>query len=197
MYQQIIRERLERASPFLYQGKNWYPEAYHWCLKLSKEYDVPIRLVAGLTALFSPLKSWEINKRLVEGYLECQECGTFSYQKTRAIQLWTDTILCRDEKEQDNYIMKTLNGKKVTSFYHNIVYPHSSEKVTIDSHIINAVHPGLIMTPNRYLCIEKSFQDVSKEVDLTPSQLQATLWIQQKNERNNSQRNSTVQSSNT
>lgn len=183
MYQSIIRERFERASPFLYQGKNWYPEAHRWCLKLSKEYDVPIRLVAGLTALFSPLKSWEINKRLTEGYLECQECGTFNYQKTRAIQLWTDTILCRDEKEQDNYIMKTLNGKKTVSFYHNIVYPHSSEKVTIDTHIINVVHPGLIMTPNRYICIEKSFQDVSKEVGLTPSQLQATLWIQQKNKK--------------
>lgn len=180
MYQDIIRERFERASPFLSQGKNWYPQAHQWCLELSKEYDVPLRLVAGLTALFSPLKSWEINKRLVEKYLECQECGTFSYQKRKSIQLWTDTILCRDEKEQDNYIMKTLNGNKVVSFYHNIVYPLTSERVTIDSHIINVVKPGLIMTPKRYLCIEKSFQDVSKEVGLLPSQLQATLWIQQK-----------------
>ena len=192
MYQQIIRERFERASPFLYQGKNWYPEANYWCLKLSKEYDVPIRLVAGLTALFSPLKSWEINKKLVEGYLECQECGTFSYQRTRATNLWSEVITHLDDERQDNYIMKTLNGKKVTSFYHNIVYPKSSDKVTIDTHIINVVHPGLNLTPKRYLCIEKSFQDVSKEVGLTPPQLQATLWVQQKNERNNYQRNCSV-----
>jgi len=180
MYQNIIRERFERASPFLSQGKNWYPEAHNWCLELSKEYDVPLRLVAGLTALFSPLKSWEINKKLVKEYLECQECGTFSYQRTRATNLWSEVITHLDDIKQDNYIMKTLNGKKVVSFYHNIVYPLTSERVTIDTHIINVVSPGLYLTPKRYLCIEKSFQEVSKEVKLLPCHLQAILWIQQK-----------------
>ena len=181
MYQQIIQERLERVSPSLVaEGKNWYLDAHNWCQIQSKEYDVPVRLIVGLTALFSPLKSWEINKRLVIDYLQCQSCGTFSYQKRKAIELWSDTILCRNEKEQDNYIMKTLNGKKVVSFYHNIVYPKSSDRVTIDTHIINAVSPGVYLTPKRYLCIEKSFQDVAKDQRMLPLEVQAIIWLDQK-----------------
>lgn len=179
MYNQIT-ETLERVSPNLFQeGVQWYSKSNQFCLELSNEYNVPLRYITGLTSLFSPLKSWEMNKRIVKEYLECQECKTFSYQRNKALQLWTDVISDLSEQKQDNYIMKTLNGLKVVSFYHNITYPLTSDKVTIDSHMLKLA-PYKHLTPKRYSEYEECVRKVAKEKSLIPNQVQAIIWLKLK-----------------
>lgn len=189
-YQSIIWERLEMASPFNHlEGRQWYTDANIWCKEIANYYKVPVELVAGLTALFSPLKSWEINKRLTKGFLEEKTCPTFHYQRNKALKLWSEIISDLKEDQRDNYIIKTLNGRKTTSFYHNMMYPETSDKVTIDTHILYGLGEAKI-SPNKYNIIERSFQEVSISAGLKPHQLQAIVWLQVKDEKHNNKRNS-------
>lgn len=180
MYNQIT-ETLERVSPNLFQeGVQWYSKANQFCLDLSNEYNIPLRYVTGLTSLFSPLKSWEMNKRMVKEYLECQNCKTFSYQRKKSVKLWTTIISNIDDEEaQDRFIMKTLNGFKTVSFYHNITYPLTSDKVTIDSHMLKLA-PYKHLTPKRYLEYENCIKKIAKEKSLVPNQVQAIIWLKLK-----------------
>lgn len=179
-----IRERFLGASPqVLQEGISWYSKANSFCESLAKEHDLPIRLVAGLTALFSPMKSWEMNQRLVREWCECQNCGTFSLQKKRAIQLFSETVLIRSNEEQDKYIQKVLNGPKTKNFYHNIVYPTISNHVTIDTHIQKDLIPGIYLTPKRYRDLEFIIQEQAVEHKIIASALQAVLWVDIKREK--------------
>lgn len=180
----LIQERLERVSPNIFiDGVQWYFDANEFCQNLSEEHRVPFRYVSGLTALFSPLKSWDMNQRLVRQWLDCQDCGTFGLQKTRALMLWKHVIENLKEDQQDNYIAKTLGGLKTQSFYHNITYPYTSDKVTIDSHIWKAFSKEKHITPKRYKEIEKAIQDVALKNQLLSPHLQAILWLQIKSEK--------------
>lgn len=179
-----IRERFLGASPqVLQEGISWYSKANSFCESLAKEHDLPIRLVAGLTALFSPMKSWEMNQRLVREWCECQNCGTFSLQKKRATQLFSDIVLVHSDDEKDRFIQKILNGPKTKNFYHNIVYPTTSNHVTIDTHIQKDLIPGIYLTPKRYRDLELIIQEQAVEHKIIASALQAVLWVDIKREK--------------
>jgi len=169
---------LERASSFsIKSGMQWYTEANSFALDLALKHNKSINTVAGLIAVFSPMKEWGLNKRMVECYLEEGTCGHTKGQLTKA-------AIINNGYTNDIYIIKVLGGRKTSSFYHNIVHPSSSDKITIDFRIWKHFKPDSWehITPKRYDLMEQCFLDKALENHIVGCSLQAILWLQTKTE---------------
>lgn len=158
-------------------GEQWYPTSNNFCKTLGKKHAKRLETVAALTAGFSVQKSWILNQRLVIDFLEGKKAGHLSHVVNKALEI----IMAKGE-EDDNYYMRILKGPKTQSFYHNIVYPSTSEMVTIDSHMTDAFMPSEwnSLTPKRYDKIAKEIRAYAKEKGIPVPQMQAILWLVKK-----------------
>lgn len=157
------------------EGALWYSNALSFCIDVGKAYYKDHRIVAGILAAFSPMKEWELNKKMVVDYLEEGTCKTFSGQYNKA------SLICGLDSEIVGgiEIKQILRGLKTTSFYENIVYPYSN-CVTVDSHMFKCLTNYPNLTRNRYIEIGQSIIDYSSTIDLYPCQLQSTIWLEWK-----------------
>lgn len=168
MTTQPIVQTMDSASPnVVREGKAWYKQAHQFCKQLSKEFDIPLEKVAGICAALSPLKSWEINKRITKQFLEGKRNVHTSLQMKKAqwILEGKDIELC-------------LGGLKTVNFYHNILSPKDLGWCTIDRHIINMYNTKPTLTTKRYNLIKQCFLDYSKDKNEIPCEVQAICWIQ-------------------
>lgn len=173
-----IGELFERVTPLTIEGgKSWYKEANQYCQDLATEYNKTLRQVAGILAALSPMKEWSVNKRQTKQFLEFQTCGTFGRQISKSLDLYNCIVAELDASKADKFIMATLNGLKTKSFYHNIMYPNSSQLVTVDTHMLKLSNWTFI-TDTRYKLIEECIQAKATELNLLPLELQAILWLQ-------------------
>ena len=154
-------------------GKNWYKNANRTCLEIAKEVEQPLDIVVKTLAFLSPSNKWERNiidtKNILNAHknkipLNDIKVCTFNSNKTKVIKLL----------EGKN---TTITGRKVSSFYHNIYYPKTSNKVTIDRWIMRLIiNKDKSPSSKEYDQIESEFQRVAEGLDLLPSELQAVCW---------------------
>jgi len=163
-------------------GIQWYPISNSFCKTISLKYQVPISKVIAITAAFSPLKSWSTNQKMVIQFFENRKSLHTKSQTQKVMEIFLLILDNYTEEELDDKIMKILNGKKTSSFYHNIKYPYTSSKVTIDSHIIKGIVNSNIKTlsPKNYVLVEKTILDTSKKLNYKGLHLQAILWLTHK-----------------
>lgn len=109
-------------------GLNWYEDAKDMCYAISKRFDIPVELVAGVVAVLSPNISWIIQQRHTESFIyeilngaSHTEVG-YGYLTNR---LKAKKILL--EKK----VFPHLSGQKVTAFYHNILGDYSTPTIDI------------------------------------------------------------------
>lgn len=184
MYNQEIGKKvmywLERAgTSHIQEGLNWYQNCHDYCLDLSEEFNVPVKKIAGILSALSPMKEYSYNKKLVKQFLECQTCGHLTNQIAKCRFIY-------NSQSNDELIMAILSGRKTSSFYHNIVYPTSSEKVTIDFRIWQHFKHDdwKHITDKRYSILEDTIIYHSRKVRIMPNQLQAILWLTCKYDKN-------------
>ncbi len=153
------------------QGRDWYADAYAWCVELEQIVDIPADRLAWALAALSPMNRWQQNKTDLVDLITTGKCGTFEPGPSRAAR-----ILAGEDPGE------VLGGNKVRAFGDNIANHASSTAVTLDTHMVNAL--GL---PDRYIeragvyrTIESAFQDAARERRVLPSQLQASVWIDQR-----------------
>lgn len=161
------------------EDEDWYQEARDYCEDLSNEYQIPLRVVVGILASLSPKKRWELNKKMTETFLECQECKhtLTQSQKARTILMIVNKETILNEREQDRYIMATLGGEKTKAFYHNIMYPQTSGYVTLDAHMLKIFNKGnLKITKNQYQALSNYFIQKAYKYQIPVSALQARIW---------------------
>lgn len=156
------------------EGRNWYESANSFSHSLSNTYNVHVMKVAGIVSALSPMKEWNINKRMAEEFLEKegQVSSHFRKQIDKAVY-----ILKGPECKKS--IENQLKGLKTVNFFNNIFCPADGEYVTVDRHHIQ-VCTGInteSVTPKQYQFIKKATVDFSKRVNLRPCQLQAILWV--------------------
>jgi hypothetical protein len=158
-------------------GKQWYPISNSFCKSLADKHGKKDKTVAALTAGFSVQKSWTLNQRMVVEFLEGKKVGHLSHVINKAME-----IIVENGEKDDSYYMRILKGQKVQSFYHNILYPYTSQRVTIDSHMTDAFMPEEwnSLTPKRYKAIEKEIKDFAIEKEIPVPQMQAILWLVKK-----------------
>lgn len=158
-------------------GVQWYPISNSFCSKLATKHSKRLETVAALTAGFSVQKSWILNQGLVIDFLEGKQVGHLSHVIQKALEI----IVVEGEKD-DQFYMNILKGPKTQSFFHNIVHPKTSDKVTIDSHMTDAFMPSEwnSLTPKRYEKMAKEIRNFATEKNLPVPTMQAILWITKK-----------------
>jgi N-glycosylase/DNA lyase len=156
-----------------------------------------------MTANFKAEKSWEIQKKIREGFWELSEIELQQKLKEMGHRFWPqrgtriysarwlkDSIKeelrkYKDEFEMREWIVENLKGlgmKEASHFLRNIGY---NNLAIIDKHIINVlVSEKLIerpktITPKKYLEIENILRELSSKTNLSLGELDLYLWSEQ------------------
>ena len=130
----------------------------------------------GVVAAFSPLKSWEENKKIAELYLL-----TGRLKHTKAQGAKATAIL--NSGGRDAEILDILRGQKICSFYMNLRHVQDDQYVTIDRHaccIAMGVRfpqsEQLTMTSGQYAFFTECYILAAQKIGIRPSLLQSLTW---------------------
>jgi len=156
-------------------NKDWYTYESEQINILADRYKLPANKIAGIHSALSPRKEWQLNKRIAIDLITTDTCGHMKVfvQKARDI-LHIGT--------NDVQILGILNGRKISSFYMNILYPDSSTTVTIDRHAIavalgrTATAKELSLTDKQYTFFEDCYKRASDKLGIRPNLLQSITW---------------------
>lgn len=161
----------------------WYVEANQYARLLAARYNKPVSICAGIIAALSPIKTWDENKWIAELFLKTGRAKHTSLfaDKARAIL---------ESDGTENQISAILRGRKITSFFHNILHPDSSKHVTIDRHALSVALGFSItedlyrgMTGKQYDYFVESYNKASEQAQISPVLLQSTTWQQWRKEK--------------
>ena len=158
---------------------NWYVDASQLANDLANEFGLTKLQVAGIIASLSPLKSWDENQKIAKQFLKYG-----SAKHTRAMVSKAKDIKAYNESMQREFILATLNGNKISSFFLNIAYPNESNAVTIDRHAIAVClgrnileHEGKGITDAQYEFLASCYRDASTKLNVLPNQVQSVTWV--------------------
>ena len=174
--QNILRVYHLASSGEVDAGLRWYLQAMEQANTLAKTCNLPLATVAGMIAATSPGLRWERNIAVAERI--CQRIGLEGLGVR-----WYDGVRKAERIRDGADILDVLKGNKVRSFYDNILYPKTSDKVTIDGHAwsiwagerstLDDVPP---LSDRLYADIERDYVNASEVVGIRPLQLQAITW---------------------
>lgn len=162
------------------EGQGWYGNAHGIAADLATTYGFTVRQTAGVIAALSPQTGWADNVRLAT-----DACRHASVGRTDRIGGHTHDA-CRKASAilQGADPATVLGGRKVRSFYRNILTPSRPGAVTVDRHAIDmlcgrrgAVNDRVLERIGAYTLAAAVFRSVARELDMTPSACQATAWV--------------------
>ena len=161
-----------RATPReIEAGYSWYPLAHD----ISAEIAPDIRYGAGVIAALSPMMPWHRNVMLAraafaEGGLMG---GALSTNVAKANRI-----------AAGNHPLTVLGGRKVLSFYDNIVNP-TGDSVTIDRHALDIAHNRVMPDSLKsriggkalYTFYSAAYREAADYLGIHAPELQAITWV--------------------
>lgn len=152
------------------KGLEWYLQANISARDLAHKHGICLHKVAGVIAALSPNNAWERNLIDADLFLsapslETKVC-TFKANRVKALKIL--------ELDCPLEIAKLLNGRKTQSFFSNIMYPYTSQAVTVDLWMYRIA--GMKQGIKSYRIIEQAILVASAELKVLPHQLQAVAW---------------------
>tara|TARA_R110000868_G_scaffold392714_2_gene663500 strand:- start:703 stop:1329 length:627 start_codon:yes stop_codon:yes gene_type:complete len=177
---QLVKNILEVYNNQAHTGEsNWYYTANELAISLATKYNVTTLQASGVIAALSPLKSWDENKRIAEGYLKNGEASHTGAMITKA-----DDIVGYNGTMTEEFILVTLNGNKIQNFFLNIAFPGVALGVTIDRHAVSVavgeVLPDSMLrsiTDKQYAFFEDAYRIAANKVGILPHEIQAVVWV--------------------
>ncbi len=167
----ILKHYNSASNEQLKDGETWYERAYNEALLLSQVFEIPLPKVVGIISALSPNNKWKRNLKdawnLLETPLITTKCCTYTKQRQKALD-----ILNGSGREAE--ILDILNGTKTRNFFTNILYYKDSQSVTVDTWAYRSV--DLEPKMKHYVDIQTAYQNVAKQLNLVPHQLQAVVW---------------------
>jgi len=170
---------LNSSSIDIVNAANWYPIAHSWCVDVASAYGLTVEQVAGITAALSPQINWTKNKLQTTLLIEKMVAGlpvvglmAYAANVAKAIRIYNGEP-----------VLDVLGGKKVRSFYNNIML--NSDSVTIDRHALHIALYGVendeksgSITPTDalYVIAENAYVDAAKILGILPYSLQSITW---------------------
>lgn len=148
---------------------------------VATDYDVPLEIVCNVTAILSPMTSWELNQKYT-----VKAIAQWKNNKRKSVHMFPTNT---------NKAYQILDGKaielgqKTGPFAHNLCYPNTSTEVTIDSiayriligmHYYSGTYKIALSECNLAKVI---YTEVAQELNMLPSELQAMVWVQARKER--------------
>ena len=121
-------------------------------------------------AALSPNNKWERNIYDCEQFIIDQnhKACTFHGQRDKA-----RAILKTNRRSKVEGI---LNGTKTRNFYHNILNPLTSGRITVDMWAARSVGYESAGSKKQYAMIEQAYREFAKQKNLVPHQAQAIIW---------------------
>jgi len=164
------------------EGLGWYPQANSHAVELAEAYGLTVSQGAGVIAALSPQTGWGENIRLAhEACIDAAQGLSASGHFDDACQK-VDLIMSGADPAD------VLGGRKVRSFYANILRPLQAGPVTVDRHAI-ALLCGAPLDPldrslervGVYQRGASVFRTVARRCDLLGHEVQAICWIHWRN----------------
>lgn len=158
---------------------DWYQQANDYAMSLSEKYGVDFLKVCGILAALSPLKSWDLNKKIAVEFLE----GNYNIHTKSNVNKAKEI---RSLKISDALqISEVLRGNKVTSFFLNIYEPSLQETVTIDRHAL-CIGVGEVLkeselrglTETQYKFFVNCYKIAATKRNVKPLMMQSVTWEQ-------------------
>ncbi len=161
-------------------GLHWYSDQHNYLKDMSAHFDIPLDIVCGITAVLSPLISWQKNLTLsyhifkFKGKLPVNlKTSCFSLNLKKAIKIY-----------KSKKVFPALHGPKVTQFYLNLLNPFDDNSITIDTFMIACYYDISNRNDIRKYSTEKEIEflkskikKLSEKYDLLPLQFQAIVWL--------------------
>lgn len=185
----------------LNEGKNWYLDAYNFCLETASKSNLPLENVAGIVSALSPQTSWELNKKYTHAFIANKYVAKPKVTKAKAKVIHTELKSILD-------IYTILNGRKTQAFFMNIIKPlENTGFVTIDRHavaiciqnpskvspLLDSEYTKYVCTELKYNCLADAYKIVAKKYELLPHEVQAITWVTYRRLRNINQTKYEVQ----
>ena len=158
---------------------DWYLDAHNYAIYLAKTFNVSVVVASGIISALSPVKRWEENKKLAFTFIKTGgDCGGHMKQFLDKARL----ILQVATTEED--VIKILNGRKIVSFFRNILHPNDPTLVTIDRHALSLalgvsstdeLYSG--MTKLQYEFFVHCYQRAAEKLGISPLLLQSATWV--------------------
>ncbi len=157
---------------------DWYKDANQLCKDLGSHFEVAPEVVAGIIAALSPLKSWTQNQKIAFDFLLTDRAGHTAVMVDKA-----RTILTADTANMRQFILDTLRGNKIKSFFINMAYPNEVDLVTIDRHALAIAlgrnieeREGVGITIAQYNFFQSCYIQAAKEINIRPNLIQSITW---------------------
>jgi len=173
-------------------GQCWYAEAHAFVVELAEATGLDVVRVAGVVAALSPSVYWAANKRQAEALCRAYADGTdlldvvlttYGRQCRKARAILTVHLSDVDWPVTIRHILgegKRPRAFKTQAFFENILRPKSSNKVTVDQHIVNAAGMGDLFVQSARWCydlIADVIRSLAVEYGHRPQELQAIIWL--------------------
>ena len=164
---------------------DWYKDAHDYATLLSKRYSVSVAKCVGVISALSPVKTWSQNKQCADSFLKTGDARHMKTFENKAIEIV-------NSNGTDNSIKDILRGRKIISFYDNIMYPNTSREVTIDRHALSIALGWWIkdedyagMTDKQYKFFQDCYIYTSEILGIPPLLLQSSTWVRFRKIKNN------------
>lgn len=170
---------LNSSSVETVNASNWYPIAHSWCADVAHAYGLTVEQVAGITAALSPQISWNKNKLQTTLLIEKMSSGL----PTVGLMAYRANVAKAERIYNGESVLDVLGGKKVRSFYRNLMLDNSS--VTVDRHALHIALYGtgndeksgsIAPTDNLYDVAEKAYINAAHILGILPYSLQSITW---------------------
>jgi hypothetical protein len=170
-------------------GRQWYDRAKRSCRILADDHDLPLDVAIAVTSAVSPGLRWEKNLHVADVLIRQRDGAVvqvYPNNKSKALRILAD------HGAGAEFDPAILGNAKTRAFYHNIMDPAGSERVTIDRHAVRVVLIGAgadvadvgndkaiapyISTDGKYSAMEHIYTIAAGIVGMLPLRLQAITW---------------------
>ncbi len=161
-------------------GIHWYSDQHNYLKEMSDHFGIPLNVTCGITAVLSPMVSWQENVNMTYHILKFKgklpsgvKMPGFKTNVKKALRIY-----------KTKRVFPTLQGPKVSQFYENLLNPFNEDAITIDTFMIACFY-GLTNKENckRYTSekqieiLKNELRELSTKYALIPLQLQAIIWL--------------------
>lgn len=158
---------------------DWYLDAHNYAKYLASTFNVSLVVAAGVISALSPVKLWSQNKKIA--YTFIKSGGTTGGHMKQFLDK-ARVVLQVAQSEED--VIKILNGRKIVSFFLNILHPADGSRVTIDRHALT-IATGNICTEEMYSGMTKSqydffvecYKKAAEKLGVSPLLVQSATWV--------------------
>ena len=155
------------------QGQVWYPEAWQYCLDVSKDYSITPQRVAAILAVTSPRARW--SKNVEATYMIVADSFKPDYQRRSYYGILNANARKGFTVADDRYYSRHVTGPKVSNFYLNIL--GHTDPITVDSIMSKAAGYGSDVSNTIRMTVEHGVRTLAEVFDTTPRDMQAAIWI--------------------